>query len=353
MFINDQTSTNINKLILQFLLSFTVLTSVTLMGLVFILNSPTSVSESLKQAIYFASVTSATFMIIGLITLLLSTQMTRLETINFFNLNFSRLKLLLLICFSSIYLFLIDQHLLTPNIQPDKISIQQRQPDNPPSSEKEQVVTEQTREPKAVVNDEMPKVMMDDMALITALGEGNWDEVAINAKSDSKLQRQILEAGMMIALLENAPTSLIDKLIDSGTKLDNQFRHAVFTNGDLPYLKALLDRGMTLDGFDASGHTSLTSNLSSDDSERKKEMFNFLIKQGLDTNTRDQNGKTPMDHALQQYDSQNAIHYIQTLIEKKATITPENLRKIETIKSQQPDIYQSLTSKVPQLIIDS
>ena len=140
----------------------------------------------------------------------------------------------------------------------------------------------------------------------------------------------------------------VEFLIENGANINfinNQGENLLFLARNTNILRLLIERGLDINSRDSRGRTPLHSSI---EEVPNFEKFIFLIENGADPNLRDSEGKTPINYA-----EENITIINQQLNDPRSGLTQDNITDFEEQLENNIQIIRILTAKMNGIQLDS
>lgn len=179
--------------------------------------------------------------------------------------------------------------------------------------------------------------------MMSAASVQNWQEALDSAQelsdSEEAIDEEIFDVLIIQALSQNAPIEVFEQLFAKGAKLPDSASHILAIYNHLDLMKKLLAMDLDLHSVDQYGKNALSYSI---EAAQGKEMFNFLLQQGVSFKATDHQ-LDALDLALAKCEfSSLGIEYALTLIEMGAPIENSHRQGLTLLSYSNPEHFMKL-----------
>lgn len=181
--------------------------------------------------------------------------------------------------------------------------------------------------------------------LARASSNKQWDNFSNTIDSLDIIDSNALQSALTLAITQNAPIDTIKALVYRGAIFTPEILSLLAHSNNVKLTKQLIPLGLDIHQRDIFHKTGIQNTLEFFNS---KQMFDFLLANGVAVNTPDSLGRDALDMALMRLlENYDGLYYATQLLEHGARISTSHRYLLNQLKISNPNAYQALAHSLP------
>jgi len=172
-------------------------------------------------------------------------------------------------------------------------------------------------------------------------GEKRWDDFSHTVASLEEFNSETLHIALFQAIVDGAPIEVITALISRGAVIMPEALSILAQQNNVRLTKQLIPLGLDIHQKDGFYKTGIQNTL---EFFKSRQMFDFLLANGVTVNTPASQGRDALDLALMRLlENNDGLYYAMKLLEHGAVVANSHRELFTQLKTDKPQAYQALS----------